>query len=93
MRAVRLALREEHLAALQARRPAGHGRRHATNLGLVGQYAETPQDIGFTMEYSARTAWEAVYRLLGRGPPPPPVFQATADLPTLLAALPKLLST
>jgi oleate hydratase len=67
--------------------------RHATNLGLVGQYAETPQDIGFTMEYSARTAWEAVYRLLGRGPPPPPVFQATADLPTLLAALPKLLCT
>jgi oleate hydratase len=65
--------------------------RHATNLGLLGQYAETPQDIGFTMEYSARTAWEAVYRLLGRGPAPPPVFQATADLPALLASLPNLL--
>jgi oleate hydratase len=66
---------------------------HATNLGLLGQYAETPQDIGFTMEYSARTAWEAVYRLLGRGPAPPPVFQATDDLPGLLAMLPELLTT
>ena len=32
----------------------------ATNLGLIGQYVEVPQDIAFTIEYSARTVWEAV---------------------------------
>ena len=47
----------------------------ATNLGLIGQYVEVEQDIAFTIEYSTRTAWEAIYRLLKRGPPPPPVYQ------------------
>jgi hypothetical protein len=46
----------------------------ATNLGLIGQYVEVPQDIAFTVEYSARTAWEAVHLLLKRGPAPPPLL-------------------
>ena len=46
-----------------------------TNLGLLGQYVELEQDIAFTFEYSTRTAWEAVYRLLKRGPAPPAVYQ------------------
>jgi oleate hydratase len=62
----------------------------ATNLGLIGQYVEVPQDIAFTMEYSARTAWEAVH-LLRNGPAPPPVYQATSDPLALLAALRALL--
>ena len=58
-----------------------------TNLGLIGQYVEVPRDIAFTIEYSARTAWEAVYTLLKRGPAPPPVYQGQYDLRALFGAL------
>ena len=50
-----------------------------TNLGLIGQYVEVEQDIAFTFEYSIRTAWEAIHRLLKRGPQPPPVYQGQYD--------------
>ncbi|RBP14377.1 oleate hydratase [Roseiarcus fermentans] len=59
----------------------------SSNLGLIGQYVETPRDIAFTIEYSARTAWEAIHRLTGRGPAPPPVYQSQLDPKALLAAL------
>jgi oleate hydratase len=59
----------------------------ATNLGLIGQYVEVSRDVAFTIEYSARTAWEAIYLLLKRGPAPPPVYQAQYDLKALFAAL------
>src|SRR5262249_51033521 len=62
--------------------PAG-----ATNIGLIGQYVEVSQNMAFTIEYSARTAWEALHQLLKRGPPPPPVYQAQYDPAALLAAL------
>ena len=42
---------------------------------------EVPRDIAFTIEYSARTAWEAIHVLLGRGPAPPPVYQGQFDPP------------
>ena len=57
-----------------------------TNLGLMGQYVELERDIAFTFEYSTRTAWEAVYRLLKRGPPPPDVYQGQYDLKGVWAA-------
>jgi oleate hydratase len=63
----------------------------AANLGLIGQYVEVPQDIAFTVEYSARTAWEAIHALTGRGPAPPPVYQAEYDPKALLNALTVLL--
>jgi oleate hydratase len=59
----------------------------ATNLGLIGQYVEVPREIAFTIECSVRTAWEAIYRLLERGPAPPPVYQGQYDPRALLAAL------
>ncbi len=59
----------------------------ATNLGFLGQYAEVPLDVVFTIEYSARTAWEAIHRLLKRGPAPPPVYQGQYDPAALFAAL------
>ena len=59
----------------------------STNLGLIGQYVEVSRDVAFTIEYSARTAWEAIHLLLKRGPPPPPVYQAQYDPKALFAAL------
>jgi oleate hydratase len=59
----------------------------ATNLGLIGQYVEVPQDIAFTIEYSVRTAWEAIHLLLKRGPAPPPVYQGQYDPRALLGAV------
>ncbi len=59
----------------------------ATNLGFLGQFAEVPRDVVFTIEYSARTAWEAIHRLLQRGPAPPPVYQGQYDPAALFAAL------
>ena len=45
----------------------------AVNFGFLGQFAEIPRDAIFTVEYSVRTAMEAVYTLLGieRGVPEP----------------------
>ncbi|MGO8946914.1 MAG: oleate hydratase [Ktedonobacterales bacterium] len=46
----------------------------AVNFGFLGQFAESsPRDVIFTVEYSVRTAMEAVYTLLGveRGVPEP----------------------
>ncbi|OXV05816.1 hypothetical protein Egran_06416 [Elaphomyces granulatus] len=49
----------------------GHGDRpeviphNMTNLALVGQFVEIPDDTTFTMDYSVRGAQMAVYRLMG----------------------------
>ncbi|HEY2541081.1 MAG TPA: oleate hydratase [Stellaceae bacterium] len=59
----------------------------AANLGLIGQYVEVPKEIAFTIECSVRTAWEAISRVLDRGPAPPPVYQGQYDPRALFAAL------
>jgi oleate hydratase len=59
----------------------------ATNIGLIGQYVEAAEEIGFTIECSVRTAWEAINTLLERGPAPPPVYQGQYDLKALFEAL------
>jgi oleate hydratase len=65
-------------------RPVPEG---ATNLGLIGQYVEVPREVAFTIEYSARTAWEAIRLLLKRGSAPPPVYQGQYDPKALFNAL------
>ena len=65
-------------------RPVPEG---STNLGLIGQYVEVEKEVAFTIEYSARTAWEAIHTLLQRGPAPPPVYQGDTDPKALLCAL------
>jgi oleate hydratase len=59
----------------------------STNLGLIGQYVEVPREIAFTIECSVRSAWEAIYVLLKRGPAPPPVYQGQYDPKALFDVL------
>lgn len=59
----------------------------ATNIGFLGQFVELPRDVVFTIEYSARTAREAIHLLLRRSPAPPPVYQGQYDPAALFAAL------
>lgn len=61
--------------------PAG-----STNLGLVGQFVETANDIVFTMDSSIRTARVAVYSLLGLRKQVPDVSPVQYDIRTLLKA-------
>jgi len=43
--------------------------------------------VVFTIEYSAHAAWDAIHRLLRRGPAPSPVYQGQFNPAALLAAL------
>lgn len=62
--------------------PAG-----STNLAFIGQYAEVPDDVVFTVEYSVRTAQTAVAGLLGLGTGPKPVYKGGHDPKVLVEAL------
>ncbi|MFE9600138.1 oleate hydratase [Streptomyces hokutonensis] len=59
----------------------------STNLAFIGQYAEVPDDVVFTVEYSVRTAWTAVAELLGLDRQPPPVYKGGHDPKVLVEAL------
>ncbi len=59
----------------------------STNLAFMGQLAETPDDVVFTVEYSIRTAWEAVATLLELERRPPPVYKGRYDPRVLVHAL------
>ncbi len=61
----------------------------AKNFAFIGQFCEMPKDTMFTLEYSVRSAREAVSRLPGvRMKPmkPIPVYQAWRDPLALIAA-------
>ena len=53
------------------------------NLAFIGQYAELPDDVVFTVEYSVRSAQIAVYTLLGLGKEPSPFYKGQYDLGVL----------
>ena len=59
----------------------------AKNFAFIGQFAETSRDCIFTTEYSARTAMEAVYTLLGVDRGVPEVYNSTYDVRQLLKAM------
>lgn len=59
----------------------------SVNLAFIGQFAEVPDDVVFTVEYSVRTAWTAVARLLHLDKQPPAVHKGHHDPHVLASAL------
>jgi oleate hydratase len=59
----------------------------SVNLAFIGQFAEVPDDVVFTVEYSVRTAWTAVAQLLNLDNRPPAVYKGHHDPHVLAAAL------
>ena len=55
----------------------------AENYACMGQYVEIPFDTVFTIEYSVRSAWEAVNHLNPGGRRVPPVVRPDLDLRVL----------
>ncbi len=72
--------------------PRAHGDRPAiapkgsTNFGFIGQFCEIAEDTIFTMEYSVRSARQAVKTLLGLKTEIPPVYQGQHDPRAILEA-------
>lgn len=60
------------------------------NLGLVGQFVETNNDIVFTMDSSIRTARIAVYKLLNLNKQVPDIIPLQYDIRQLLKAIKSL---
>lgn len=56
----------------------------ATNIAFIGQFCEQKTDVIFTMEYSVRSARNAVHQLLHTANPPPPVYRGYLH-PTVVA--------
>ena len=58
----------------------------AQNFAVIGQFCEIERDCVFTVEYSVRSAWEAVSAMTGNCPGPPPVARTDRNPAALLAA-------
>jgi oleate hydratase len=56
------------------------------NLAFLGQFCELPDDVVFTVEYSIRSAQNAVYSLFGIEKDPPTVYKGTHSPRVLLKA-------
>ena len=59
----------------------------STNLAFIGQFAELPDDVVFTVEYSVRSAQIAVYSLLKLEKRPSPFYKGQYDPRVLFEAL------
>ena len=59
----------------------------AVNFAFIGQFAETPRDTIFTIEYSMRTGMESVYTLLDIDRAVPEVWSSVYDVRELLKAV------
>ena len=58
----------------------------ARNFAFLGQFAELPEDIVFTVEYSIHGAMHAVYTLLGIDRRIPPIYHGIVDPKAALSA-------
>jgi oleate hydratase len=63
----------------------------SVNFAFLGQFADTFRDTVFTVEYSVRTAMEAVYTLLNVDRGVPEVFNSVYDIRVLLESTSKLM--
>ena len=57
------------------------------NLSFIGQFAELPGDVVFTVETSVRTAMMAVWGLIGLKKPIIPLYQPIYDLRVLATSV------
>jgi len=65
---------------------------NSENLAFIGQFAEVPEDVVFTVEYSVRTAQTAVYQLLEMDKQPPPVYKGDHHIEVLFDAAKTMLT-
>ncbi|ORY14493.1 67 kDa myosin-cross-reactive antigen family protein [Clohesyomyces aquaticus] len=63
----------------------------STNIALLGQFVEIPDDTVFTVEYSVRGAEMAVYELMGLDKKPKPVYKGDHHFGVLAEAMMKML--
>lgn len=63
----------------------------STNLGLLGQFVEIPEDTVFTVEYSVRAAQMAVFQLMGLDIKPKVIYKGKHHIGVLAETLRKLL--
>jgi oleate hydratase len=59
----------------------------STNLALLGQFVEIPEDTVFTVEYSVRGAQMAVYELMGLDMKPKEMYKGSHHLGVLAQAM------
>ncbi len=59
----------------------------STNFGFIGQFVQIPDDANYTMEYSVRSAREAVSTLLKLSVKPPPPYDGLKDPRALYEAM------
>ncbi|OCK82675.1 67 kDa myosin-cross-reactive antigen family protein [Lepidopterella palustris CBS 459.81] len=64
----------------------------STNLALVGQFVEIPEDTVFTIEYSVRGAQMAVYGLMGLDKKPKPIYKGEYHIGVLTDAMMKIMT-
>lgn len=62
------------------------------NLAFIGQFAEVPDDVVFTVEYSVRTAQTAVYGLLEMDKKPTTIYKGDHHIDVLFDAMKTMLS-
>ena len=58
----------------------------STNLAFLGQFSEIPEDVVFTVDYSARSAQMAVYKFLKLDKEVTPIYKGQYDTRVLFNA-------